>query len=151
METNASSLVAQAKEWATNYGDFPNGLEGTILTATLRVRGGWERNDADIIADAFTDNGSMLLGDEQLKGREAIRSYLADAFSAGFQGTKIHDDPAEIKVLGENVGLVISKGGLLSSGETSVPPDRENRNTWVVVKQQGEWRLLSYQSSPIKG
>ena len=28
MSTDAASLVAGAKQWASYYGDFPNGVEG---------------------------------------------------------------------------------------------------------------------------
>jgi uncharacterized protein (TIGR02246 family) len=151
MDSKASSLVDKAKKWATHYGDFTSGDAGAALTAPLRIRGAWESNDADVFADAFTENGSMLVGDEQLRGREQIRTYMADAFAGGFQGSRIEDEPDEIVFLDENTALVISKGGVLMKGETSLPAERENRNTWIVVRKQGDWKLFSYQSSPIKG
>jgi uncharacterized protein (TIGR02246 family) len=149
MSTKASSLVDQAKQWAANYGEFPNGIEGAVLSAPLRVRGAWERNDAADFANAFTENGSMLAGNQQLNGREAIREYLTAAFSGDYQGSRITDEPVDITLLTEDVGLVITHGGLLRAGETSLPSERENRTTWVVVKKDGEWRLLSFQSSPL--
>jgi len=151
MDSKAPALVDAAKKWAKHYGPFPNGVEGAVLTATLRIRGAWERNDADIFADAFTVDGSLLDGDEQLSGREAIRSHMADAFTGKYQGSQIVDEPAEIFFLSPDAAVVVSTGGVLLAGETSLPPARENRTTWVVVKQQGEWKLFSYQSSPIKG
>jgi uncharacterized protein (TIGR02246 family) len=151
MGSKASSLVDKAKKWATHYGEFTSGDAGAALTAPLRVRGAWESNDANVLADAFTENGSMLVGDEQLKGREEIRAYWTDAFANYYKGSRIEDDPDEIVFFDENTALVISKGGVLKEGETAVPVDRENRNTWVVVREQGDWKLFSYQSSPIKG
>jgi uncharacterized protein (TIGR02246 family) len=151
MGSKASSLVDKAKKWATHYGEFTSGDAGAALTAPLRVRGAWESNDANVLADAFTENGSMLVGDEQLKGREEIRAYWTDAFANYYKGSRIEDDPDEIVFFDENTALVISKGGVLKEGETAVPADRENRNTWVVVREQGDWKLFSYQSSPIKG
>ena len=73
MSGKASSLVAGAKQWASLYGDYANGKEGAVLTVPLRLRAAWESNDADALADVFIENGSMLIGDEQLKGREEIR------------------------------------------------------------------------------
>lgn len=151
MGSKASSLVDQAKKWATHYGEFTSGDAGAALTAPLRVRGAWDSNDADVFADAFAENGSMLVGDEQLKGREEIRSYMTDAFAKGFKGSRIEDEPDEIVFFDDNTALVISKGGVLMAGEKSLPAERENRNTWVVVRQEGDWKLFSYQSSPIKG
>lgn len=151
MNTKASELVGQAKDWAAHYGDFPNGIEGAVLSVPLRIRGAWQRNDADAFGDVFTENGSMLLGDEQLGSREAIRSYMADAFSGSYRGSRIEDDPVDIFLFSDDVALVTSRGGVVKEGETSLPPERENRTTWVVVRQQSEWKLLSYQTSPVKG
>jgi uncharacterized protein (TIGR02246 family) len=151
MATKASALVDGAKKWAKNYGAFPNGTEGAVLSVPLRVRGAWDRNDADAIADVFTENGSMLFGDEQLTSREAIRSYLTDIFAGSYRGSKVEDDPVDIQAITENVALVISEGGVVRSGESSLPAGRSNRTTWVVVRERGEWRLFSYQSSPISG
>lgn len=150
-ENKASALVGQAKEWAKNYGEFTKGPEGAALSAPLRFRGAWDRNDADVLAEAFADNGSMLIGDEQLKGREAIRSYVSEAFSGDWSGSRIDDEPVDVKFLDPDCAMVISLGGVLKAGETALPPDRKNRTTWVVVRERGEWKLFSYQSSPIKG
>lgn len=153
MTTKASLLVDQAKKWASHYGAFTGGAEGAVLSAPLRVRGAWENNDANVFADVFTENGSMLIGNEQLTSREAIRSYMAEAFAGKYKGSSIEDDPVDIFFLAPDVALVISLGGVLMSGETSLPPGRVYRTTWVVVKQQfqNEWKLLSYQTSPTKG
>jgi uncharacterized protein (TIGR02246 family) len=151
METRASSLVQQAKKWATHYGAFANGPEGAVLTAPLRVRGAWENNDPDTLADAFTENGSMLLGDEQLTSRAAIRSYMAEALSGKYRGSQIEDDPVDIFFLTDDFALVVCVGGVRTAGEASLPPERLSRTTWAVARQQGEWKVFSYQSSPLKG
>jgi uncharacterized protein (TIGR02246 family) len=149
MKSKASELVVQAKQWASHYGDYANGAEGAVLSVPLRIRGAWERNDADAFGDVFTDNASMLVGDEQLNSREAIRAYMARAFAGGWRGSRIEDDPVDIFFIGPDVALVTSRGGVVQEAESSLPPEREVRTTWVVVKRHGEWKLFSYQSSPI--
>lgn len=151
MPGKASSLVSKAKKWASYYGRFPNGEEGAVLSVPLRVRAAWENNDADALADVFTENGSLLMGDEQLRGREEIRSYMAKAFSGEYRGVRVVEEPIEIKFLSGDVAMAISEGGTLAPGETEPAPEREMRTTWVIVKQNGEWRLLSHQGSPVKG
>lgn len=148
--SNASKLVAGAKQWASYYGDFPNGEEGAVLTVPLRVRGEWERNDADAIADVFTENGSMLVGDTQLKGREEIRSYLKEAFAGGWKGSKWIEEPTEIKKLTDDVGIAITTGGLLPAGQDELGPGDKVRAVYIVHRQDGEWKLVSHQTSPIK-
>ncbi|WP_018810442.1 SgcJ/EcaC family oxidoreductase [Salinispora pacifica] len=151
MKSKSAVLVDQAKQWATHYGAFTKGPEGAALSAPLRVRGAWDRNDAAGVADAFAANGSMLLGDEQMRGRDAIQAYLGKAFAAGLRGSRVEDEPDDVFFINADTALVISTGGIVSKGESGLSADQRQRISWVVVRDKGEWRLFSYQSSPIKG
>jgi uncharacterized protein (TIGR02246 family) len=149
VSSKATSLVSQAKQWASYYGDYPNGKEGAVLTVPLRIRAAWERNDPDVFAEVFLENGSMLVGDEQLKGREEIRSYMASAFAAGYKGARISEEPLEILLITDDAAIAVTRGGILWDGETTIDPAREYRAMWVVVRQNGDWRLASLQTSPL--
>jgi uncharacterized protein (TIGR02246 family) len=151
MPGKASELVAGAKKWAANYGDFPNGEEGAVLTVPLRIRGAWERNDAELFAGVFTDNGSMLVGDQQLDSREAVLEYMTEAFKGTYAGARLEETPVVIRKLSDTVAFAVTKGGLVLDGETEVAPERQVRATWVIVKEDGDWKLLSHQTSPIAG
>lgn len=150
MSTSAASLVEQAKKWADNYGAFPNGEEGAALSAPLRLRAAWDSNDADALAEVFIDNGSLLLG-EQLQGRDQIRSYLADAFQGGWKGSRLVEQPIEIRFLTPDVALTVAQGGVLQAGEDALPEEREERTMRVLVRRDGDWKIAAQQSSPIKG
>ncbi|WP_233579344.1 SgcJ/EcaC family oxidoreductase [Verrucosispora sp. FIM060022] len=149
MSNKAASLVDQAKKWATNYGDFPNGAEGAALTASLRVRAAWDDNDADAVADMFAENGSLLLGDEQLNGRERIRAYLTDWFAGAYKGVRMVDRPIDVRLLTDEVALAVTEGGLVLPGENEPVPHHKSRSTWVFVRSDGDWTIMSLQSSPI--
>jgi uncharacterized protein (TIGR02246 family) len=149
MSDKAASLVAQAKQWASYYGNYPNGTEGAVLTVPLRIRAAWERNDADAFAEVFIDNGSLLVGDEQLRGREEIRSYMAEAFGGTYRGTSISEEPVEIQMLTDDTAIAITQGGICQVGESAVDPAGEYRAMWVIVQQHGDWRLAARQTSPI--
>jgi uncharacterized protein (TIGR02246 family) len=151
MSSKASSLVAQAKQWATYYGGFTKGEEGAVLSVPLRARATWDRNDADAFAQIFIENGSMLVGDTQLKGREEIRSYIAEAFAGPYRGSRLVEEPDLIQRVSDDVAVAVTHGGVIPPGATELPPDRVARATYVTVKRDGEWQLVSYQSSPIKG
>ncbi|WP_143229874.1 SgcJ/EcaC family oxidoreductase [Actinophytocola xanthii] len=149
--SKASSLVAQAKKWAGHYGSFANGKESAVLSVPLRIRGTWEQGDADRFAEVFVENGSMLVGDEQLTSREEIRAYMASAFEGAYRGSSLVDEPQEIRFLSEDSAIVITEGGVLKAGETTLPAERKVRTMWITVKRDGDWYLLNYQSSPIAG
>lgn len=151
MTNNAASLVEGAKEWASHYGPYPNGVEGAVVTTQLRLRAGWDANDADAVADLFVENGSMLVGAAQLSSREEIRSYLADAFAGGFGGTRLTDEPKEVRLLTDSVAIAVTEGGVIKKGEDDVHDGGLARSLWVLVKKGGDWRVMSRQTSPING
>jgi uncharacterized protein (TIGR02246 family) len=151
MSKEAASLVAKAKQWASYYGDYPNGEEGAVLTAPLRVRAAWAANDADAFADMFIDNGSQLVGDTQLRGREEIRSYMKEAFAGGWKGSHLTEEPREIRLLTDDVAVAITQGGVVRAGRDTLEPTDEVRTMWVLVKRDGDWRVASHQTSPVKG
>lgn len=151
MTEKAADLVAQAKQWASYYGDYSNGPEGAVLTVPLRVRAAWEANDADALADVYTENGSELIGDTQLKGREEIREYMARAFAGPLKGASIIEEPVRISLLAEDVAVAVTQGGLRYAGEEEPAPANAYRATWVVVRRNGDWSLLAHQTSPLKG
>jgi len=150
MTNKASALVAGAKQWASHYGNYPNGEEGHVLTAPLRIRGAWDANDADAFADMFIENGSMLVGDSQLMNREEIRTYMSEAFKGGFKGTRWNEDPQEIRLLNDTVAVAVTQGGIVRGGQDAVAPSDQVRALWVIVKRDGDWRVASHQTSPIK-
>lgn len=150
MPGKASSLVAQAKVWASHYGKFTLGEEGAVLSVPLRIRGAWENQDADAFADVFVENGSMLVGDQQLKSREEIREYMRAALAGPYKGARLTEEPLEIKLLTPTVAIAVTQGGLIPGGETELSPEAEVRALWVIVKQDGDWQLASHQTSPIK-
>ncbi len=152
MSEQASSIVAGAKQWATYYGKFSQGVESAALTAVLRARAAWDANDPEGFANVFTENGSVLIDDEQINGRDAIRGFFADAFGDGvLAGTRLVTEPIEIKVLEPGVAVVITNGGVLRGDATTVPQQETVRGSWVTVRADGEWRLVSHQTSPVKG
>jgi uncharacterized protein (TIGR02246 family) len=151
MTKKAAALVAGAKQWASYYGDYANGVEGAVFTAPLRVRAAWEANDADAFAELFIENGSMLAGDTQLVSREQIREYMAEAFGGAYKGSRLTVEPREIRMLTDSVAVAVSEGGVIHDGATSLEAADNVRTMWVAARLDGDWRIVSYQTSPIAG
>ncbi|SFB25561.1 conserved hypothetical protein [Amycolatopsis marina] len=150
---DASAILAAAgiEEDTSYYREFTGDDEKAVLTVAMRIQEGWERNDADFFAETFTGNGSLLMKDEQLTSREQIRDYMKAGFEGYFRGARVRGWPLSVKFLSEDTAMVISQGGILLEGETETAPERQVRVTWVIVRDGGELKLLSHQTSPIKG
>ncbi|MFE5243242.1 MULTISPECIES: SgcJ/EcaC family oxidoreductase [unclassified Streptomyces] len=151
MSSKAATLVDQAKRWAGNYGPYSNGEEGAAYTAPLRVRAAWEAQDADAVAAMFAENGSLLVGDEQLTGRDEIRDFLRTAFQEGYRGTRIPEEPLDVKLLAPDVALAITQGGRVAEGADTWAPEDGYRAMWVLAKRDGDWQVVCRQTSPVEG
>ncbi|MEJ2885803.1 SgcJ/EcaC family oxidoreductase [Actinomycetospora aeridis] len=150
MTTSASTLVDQAKHWADRYSGYTTGDEGAALTVPLRARVAWDEGDADAFADLFTDDGSMLIADDQLRGRDQIRAYAAEQFAGDLAGTVLVEEPTEIRTVAEGVTVAITTGGVTRPG-VELTDGEKVRASYVLVRRDGVWKLLSHQTSPIQG
>lgn len=150
--TAAQILAAAGVDEDTSfYGPFTREAEKAVLTVPIRIMAAWAANDADAFADVFTENGSLLMQDEQLTSRMEIRNYMAEGFRGPLKGAKVTGWPRTVELLDDTVAMVVTQGGILMAGDTGLASDREIRATWIAVVQDQQWKLLSHQSCPIRG
>src|SRR5947209_5168501 len=100
---DAAEILAAAgiAEDTSYYREFTGEDEKAVLTVPLRIQEGWERNDADAFAETFTENGSLLMKDNQLSSREEIRDYLKAGFDGELRGARVRGWPLSVKFLDE--------------------------------------------------
>lgn len=131
------------------YGPFTGAKEKEALSVPLRLVAAWAKNDADGVASVFTDDGILILpGDVYKKGREEIRAFMAAAYAGPFKGSGVTGNPVDVRFAADDIALLRTHGGILPEGETEIDPELAVRSTWVVVKQDNEWKLAAYQNSP---
>ncbi|MBV2156598.1 SgcJ/EcaC family oxidoreductase [Kitasatospora sp. SUK 42] len=131
------------------YGEFTSEQEKDVLSVPLRLVAAWARNDAEGVADSFTEDGILILpGDVLKRGREEIRVFMAAAYAGPFKGTGVTGAPVDVRFASDDVALIRTHGGILAPGETEIAEELAVRSTWVVVRTDGEWRLAAYQNSP---
>ncbi|MFH9862923.1 SgcJ/EcaC family oxidoreductase [Streptomyces sp. NPDC017202] len=110
----------------------------------------WAEHDADRFAEEFTENATLILpGDVFLTSREEIRGFMREAFSGPFKGTRVTGAPVSVRLLGPGVAALVTRGGVLAPGDTEPTPARAIRATWVLVQEGADWRIASYQNTPI--
>lgn len=131
------------------YGEFTSSKEKEVLSVPLRLVEAWSRNDGYGVADAFTEDGILVLPGDVLKiGRSEIGAFMAAAYAGPFKGTGVTGKPVDLRFATDDCALIRTHGGILAPGETSIAPELAVRSTWVVVKRDGEWQLAAYQNSP---
>jgi len=145
----AQFAAAEQNKLDAYYGEFTSPEQKEVLGVPLRLVAAWAKNDADAVADIFTDDGILILpGDAFKRGRGEIRSFLAAAFAGPFRGTNVTGRPVDVRFVGDGVALIRTHGGLVAPGDMGIAPELAVRSTWVVVRDGGAWRLAGYQNSP---
>ncbi len=119
-----------------------------IAALTQKVVSAWAYHDADTFASVFTDDGTMILTGVYCEGREQVRAYMAEAFEGKYKGTQVTGKPISMRSLGPDTAILLSLGGVLEPGETEVSDSGAIRASWLVVRQDGEWRVAAYQNTP---
>jgi uncharacterized protein (TIGR02246 family) len=117
------------------------GVPGKIIAA-------WAKHDAAAFAATFAADGTMILPGRYRKGVEDIQAFMKAAFAGPYRNTQVTGEVVDLRFYGEDTAILITKGGVLEAGESEVPEERSIRATWVVVRQDGQWRLAAYQNTP---
>lgn len=122
--------------------------KAAVASLTQRVVAAWAYHDADAFASVFTEDGTMILPGVYRKGRDQIKQYMVEAFAGKYRGTQVTGKPVDIRFFTPEVGVLLTMGGVLESGETEVTSSSAIRASWLVVKTSGQWQLAAYQNSP---
>lgn len=147
--STATAEVVGVGTLDTYYGEFTSEKEKEALSVPLRLVAAWAKNDANGVADVFTDDGILILpGDVYKKTREEIRAFMAAAYAGPFKGSGVTGRPVDVRFVNDEIALLRTEGGILAEGQTSIAPELAVGSTWIVVKKEGEWKLAAYQNSP---
>ncbi|MGH3756330.1 SgcJ/EcaC family oxidoreductase [Actinophytocola sp.] len=122
--------------------------KAAIAALTQKVVAAWAYQDAATFASVFTEDGTMILAGVFCTGRDEIRDHMAAEFEGRYKGTQVTGKPISIRSLGEDAAILLSQGGVLESGETEVSEGSAIHASWLVVRQDGQWRLIAYQNTP---
>jgi uncharacterized protein (TIGR02246 family) len=119
-----------------------------LAAVPQRIVAAWAKNDAEEFASIFVEDGILVLPGVLLHSRAEIRDYMAAGFAGPYKDTKVTGQPVEARTLGPGSAVVVTEGGVLAPGESTVAPERAIRAFWVLVQQDGGWALASYMNTP---
>jgi uncharacterized protein (TIGR02246 family) len=127
---------------------IPDALMAEIAAVPGRLVSAWAAHDAEAFSQLFTQDGALILPGVYKKGRDEIRQFMAAAYAGPYKGTSVTGAPLDIKPLGTDAVALLTVGGVLEPGETEVSTKQAIRAAWILVKDDGTWRLAVYQNCP---
>lgn len=119
-----------------------------IAAVPARMVAAWAAHDADAFADLFADNGAMILPGVFKQGKEAIREHMTAGYAGPYKGTTVTGSPLEIKPLGTDAVALLTEGGVIAPGAGALADSDAIRASWILVRQDGGWKLAVYQNCP---
>ncbi len=121
----------------------------SVLSVIQAVYEAWADNDADAFAALYTEDATVVQPGVHKKDNETIRTTMAAAFAGPLKGSRVVDEPQSVRLLGSDVAIVITEGGVLMAGQAEVPSERLVRATWVLNRRGDQWFVAAYQNSPV--
>ena len=107
----------------------------------------WEANDAEAFVADYLDDASVVQPGVYQKNRQEIQSTMAGGFAGPLKGSRVIDQPRDVRFLTEDTAIVISEGGIVFPGQSAVPSEGTVRATWVLAKRDGRWHVAAYHYS----
>ena len=109
----------------------------------------WAAGDADAIASLYATDATVVMPGVYHAGAKSVRDWFAAGFAGRLQGSTATDEARSVRFASADAAVVISTGGILLAGETSVPAERLVRATWVLARRDGNWLIVAYHNCPL--
>jgi uncharacterized protein (TIGR02246 family) len=125
--------------------------ERRIRDLTRQLAEAWNRNDGAAYAALFTEDGDYVAFDgTHLKGREENARHHDRLFEGVLRGTRLVYEDVSVRFLTEDVAVMHGYGSVLMPWQSTVAPRRRSLQTYVVVKQDGAWRIAAFHNTRVR-
>lgn len=122
--------------------------ENAVLEVLATLATAWNEGDAAAYGRLFTEDADYVtFFGMNVPGREAIEAGHRALFEGPLKGSKLGGETGEVKVrfVRPDVAIVVADGGSsLESGDF-----RASTVTYVLVRDNGEWRVASFQNTRV--
>jgi uncharacterized protein (TIGR02246 family) len=128
----------------------PSHDETAVRDVLDRMYQAWAAEDSDAIADLYLPDATVVMPGVCRTSSDEVRAYFAAGFAGPLKGSRASDEPRSVKFAAPDAAIVVSEGGVLMAGETSVPAARRVRATWVLARRGGQWRIAAYHNCALQ-
>jgi uncharacterized protein (TIGR02246 family) len=124
--------------------------DAAVLDVLDRMYTAWADGDADTIARLYLPDATVVMPGVLDTNSEQVRDFFSAGFAGRLKGSRGLDEPQSVRFVSPDAAIVISEGGILMAGETSVPAARQVRATWVLARRDGDWRIAAYHNCALQ-
>ncbi|HEY0539212.1 MAG TPA: SgcJ/EcaC family oxidoreductase [Actinoallomurus sp.] len=106
----------------------------------------WADGDADAFVDWYAEDATVILPGFALRGRADIRTNMGDAFAGPLKGSKRLHVVQDVRFLGEDTALVVTRSVTTFPREAESPAGQQELATWALSRHEGRWLVEAYHS-----
>jgi uncharacterized protein (TIGR02246 family) len=125
----------------------------SVEDALTRLAAAWNDGDATAYAGLFTADATYVIFDGTVvRGRTAIEEGHRALFAGPLRGFRM-EPPAAVPVryLGADVAHVLATGGTRPPGQEELPADRASVVSFVLVRDEDDWKIAAFQNTRARG
>jgi uncharacterized protein (TIGR02246 family) len=123
--------------------------EEVASTIDDELQAAWNAGDGDAYASHFTEDADLInVFGSHFKGREEIVALMRRVFSTIFRNSTTTHTLESAVMLSEEVILAHLSGRLTVPAESGTREMR-NRQTFVIVLEEGRWLIRSFQNTGV--
>jgi len=126
----------------------PDADRQAVLDVLKGVYQAWAANDAEAFVADYLDDASVVQPGVYKRDREEIRATMAGGFAGPLKGSRVTDQPQDVRFPNEGTAIVVSEGGVVFPGQDALPSQSLVRATWVLARRDGRWFVAAYHNSP---
>jgi uncharacterized protein (TIGR02246 family) len=129
---------------------MPTSVEDTLT----RLAAAWNDGDATAYAGLFTPDATYVVFDGTVvRGRATIEEGHRALFDGPLRGFRMEPLVAAVPVryLGTDVAHVLAAGGTRPPGQEQPSPDRSSVVSFVLVREEDDWKIAAFQNTRAQG
>ncbi len=108
----------------------------------------WADGDADAFVADYAEHATAIMPGSYRRNRDEVRQGMAASFASFLKDSAVTDELQDIRYLGDDCAVAVSRAGIVFAGETEAPADRFVNATWVFQRRGGRWLVEAYHNSP---
>jgi uncharacterized protein (TIGR02246 family) len=126
---------------------MPVSVEDTLT----RLAAAWNDGDAAAYAGLFTEDATYVVFDGTVvRGRAALEEGHRALFAGPLKGFRMDPPTMAVPVRylgGGDVAHVLATGGTRPPGHAELPADRSSVVSFVLVREDDDWRIAVFQNT----
>ena len=125
--------------------------EQAIITLYREMMDAWNRGSGADFASAMTPDVEFVGFDGTwFHGKEDVTVAHQALFDTHLKGTRLVGGVIKVRFLSPDVAIVYARGNTIMRGKSKADPARDSLQTLMVVRQEGAWRVTSFQNTRIR-